>query len=64
LEGRILTINNEYDIIREVAAQEENERVLKYLRSEYYKIRKNPENLEISAVLSRLIKEVKRKSNG
>jgi len=56
-----LTNSTEYDIIREVAAQEENERVLKHLRSEYYKIRKNPENLETATVISRLIKEVKRK---
>jgi hypothetical protein len=50
-----------YELGLEAGAQEENERVLKHLRSQYYQIRKNPENLETAAVISRLIKEVKRK---
>jgi len=56
-----LTINNEYDMLRELGAQEENDRVLKHLRKEYYQIRKDPANLELAVILSRLIKEVKRK---
>lgn len=42
------------------SALEENKRVVSHLKKEYYKIRKNPDNIEFAAVLSRLIKEVAR----
>jgi hypothetical protein len=50
-----------YELGLEAGAFEENERVIKHLRQEYYKIRKLPENIETAAILSRLIKEIKRK---
>jgi hypothetical protein len=50
-----------YELALEAGAREENERVIKHLRKEYYQIRKDPANIEISAILSRLIKEVKKK---
>ena len=50
-----------FEMGKDAGALEENERVVKHLRKEYYQIRKNPANLELAAILSRLIKEVKRK---
>jgi hypothetical protein len=50
-----------FEMGKDAGAIEENERVIKHLRKEYYQIRKDPANLEIAAILSRLIKEVKRK---
>lgn len=51
----------DFEVAALAAALEENKRVVDHLKKEYYKIRKNPANIEISAILSRLIKEVARK---
>ena len=51
----------DFEVATLSAALEENKRVVDHLRKEYYKIRKNPANVELVAILSRLIKEVVRK---
>lgn len=49
-----------FEVATLAATLEENKRVVDHLKKEYYKIRKNPANIEFAAILSRLIKEVVR----